>query len=182
MGGLSGVPERGSAVEWELEAVGHLTGFIGGGPGCTLCSPWNDSLVFDCAEGWPFETCHTHNSGGHILPTVARDLEIIGLHGWSVGNDVSCWIENSYWTEERLEMAVVMASYHAHAADDIHWCVSQIDCLSQWQVVNNYLRILIGYHSIVASQIDHLVEPCSLSLVEIHLSTCSATKDAGKPL
>jgi len=83
---------------------------------------------------------------------------------------------------ERLEMAVVKEGSRTLAADDIDWCVSQIDCLCERHVVNFYLVILNCCHRVVASQIGHPVEPYSLSSVEILSSTCSLNKDSGKLL
>jgi len=76
-------------------------------------------------------------------------------------------------TAERLQMAAVKEGNCTIAADDIDWCVSQIDCLCDWHVVNFDPVILNCRHHVVASQIGHQVEPYSLSLVEILASTCS---------
>jgi len=76
-------------------------------------------------------------------------------------------------TAEHLEMAAVKEGNRTLVADDIHWCVSQIDCLCKWHVVNFYLVILNCRHHVVATQISHKVEPYSVSLVEILSSTCS---------
>jgi len=62
-------------------------------------------------------------------------------------------------TVERLEMAAVKEGNHTLAADDIDWCVSQIDCHREWHVVNFYPVILNCCHCVVASQIGHQVEP-----------------------
>ena len=74
-------------------------------------------------------------------------------------------------TAEHMEMVAVKAGNHTHVADDIDWCVSEMECLGQWQFVNYFLMILKCLHSIVACQIDHLDQPCLLTLVEIHSST-----------
>jgi hypothetical protein len=76
-------------------------------------------------------------------------------------------------TAERLEMADVKEGNRILVADDIDWCVSQIDCLSEWHLVNLYLVTLNCRHCIVASQIGHQVEPYSLASVEILSSRCS---------
>jgi len=70
-------------------------------------------------------------------------------------------------------MAAVMEDNRTLAADDIDWCVSQIDCLCEWHVMNFYLVDLNCHHRVVASQIGHQVEPYSLSSVEILSSICS---------
>ena len=70
-----------------------------------------------------------------------------------------------------LEMATVGAGNHTHAADDIDWSVSQIDCPCQWQFVNSYPMILHWLQGGVVSQIGNPVKPYSLSSVEI----CSST-------
>jgi len=70
-------------------------------------------------------------------------------------------------------MAAVMEGNRTLEADDIDWCVSQMDCLCEWHVVNFYLVILNCCHCIDASQTGHQVEPYSLSSVEILSSTCS---------
>ena len=89
-------------------------------------------------------------------------------------------MENGDKTAERLEMAAVKEGNHTHAAVDIDWRASQIDCLCRWQVVYHYPVILNCRHGAVASQIGHTVEPYSLSLVEIPSSTWSVNKDGGK--
>jgi hypothetical protein len=76
-------------------------------------------------------------------------------------------------TAERLEMAAVKEGNHTLGADDIDWCVFQIDCLCEWHIVNFYLVILTCRRCVVASQIGHQMEPYSLSSVEILLSTWS---------
>jgi hypothetical protein len=91
-------------------------------------------------------------------------------------------MENGDKTGECLEMAAVKEANHTHAAVDIDWRVSQIDCLCQWQVVYHYLVILNCRHGAVASQIGRPVEPYSLSLVEIPSFTWSVNKDGGKLL
>jgi hypothetical protein len=75
-------------------------------------------------------------------------------------------------TEEHLEMVAVKEGNWTHVADDIDWCVSQIDSLFQWHVVNYYPVILNCTYYIVTSQIGHQVEPYLLSVVEILSSTC----------
>jgi len=47
-------------------------------------------LVLCTAEGGTFETRHNHLGAGHILATVAHNLDIVGLHCWEVANCVSC--------------------------------------------------------------------------------------------
>jgi len=89
-------------------------------------------------------------------------------------------MENGDKSAERLEMAAVKEGNHTHAAVDIDWRASQIDCLCWWQVVYHYPVILNCRHGAVASQIGHPVEPYSLSLVEIPSSTWSVNKDGGK--
>ena len=76
-------------------------------------------------------------------------------------------------TAERLEMAAVKEGNHTLVADDIDWCLSQIDCLCELHVVNFYPVILNCHHHVVVIQISHKVERYSLSLVEINLSTYS---------
>jgi len=74
-------------------------------------------------------------------------------------------------TAERLEMAAVKEGNHTLAVGDIDWCVSQIECLCEWHVVNFYPVILNCRHCVVASRMGHQVEPYSLSSVEILSST-----------
>ena len=38
--------------------------------------------VLGTAEGGTFETRHNHLGAGHILATVAQNLDIVGLHCW----------------------------------------------------------------------------------------------------
>jgi len=40
------------------------------------------ALVLGTVEGGTFETCHNHLGAGHILPTVALNLDIVGLRCW----------------------------------------------------------------------------------------------------
>jgi len=68
-------------------------------------------------------------------------------------------------TVECLEMAAVKEGNRTLAADDIDWCVSPIDCLSEWHAMNSYPVILNCHHRVVASQIGLQVEPYSLSSV-----------------
>jgi len=70
-------------------------------------------------------------------------------------------------------MADVKEGNRTLAVDDIEWCVSQIDCLCEWHVMNYYPVILNCRHRGVASQIGHQVEQYTLSSVEIFSSTCS---------
>jgi hypothetical protein len=88
-------------------------------------------------------------------------------------------MENGDKTAERLGMASVKEGNHTHAAVDIDWRASQIYYLCRWQVVYSHQVILNCLQGTVASQIDHMVEPHSLSLVEIPLSTWSVNKDGG---
>jgi len=54
-------------------------------------------------------------------------------------------------TAERLEMAAVEEGNRTLAADEIDWCISQIDCIREWHVVNFYLVILNCHHHVVGS-------------------------------
>jgi len=76
-------------------------------------------------------------------------------------------------TAERIEMAAVKQGNRTIVADNIEWCVPQIDCLCKWHVMNFCPVILNCHCCVVASQIGHQVEPYSLCLVEILSSTCS---------
>jgi len=141
------------------------------------------ALVLVTAAGATFETRHNHLGGGHILATVAHNLEIGGLRWCLVVNCcVSCWMEIGDKTVECLEMAPVKEGIHTHEADVIHWRVAQIDCLGQWQFVNHYLRMLNCRQATVASQSGHAVETYSLSAIEIPSWTCSVNNDGGKLL
>ena len=79
-----------------------------------------------------------------------------------------------------LGMSAVKAGNHIHASDDIDCFVSQIDCLCQSQFMTHFLMILNYLQSAVACQIGQLLEPYSLSSVEIRSSTCSVNTDCGK--
>ena len=48
------------------------------------------ALALRTAAGESFETCHNRLGGGHILATVAHNLDIVGLRWWLVGKCVSC--------------------------------------------------------------------------------------------
>jgi len=91
-------------------------------------------------------------------------------------------MENGDKTAEHLEMDAVRESNHTHAAVDIDWRASQIDCLCQWQVVYHYPVSLNCHHGAVAIQIGHPVERFPLSWVDIPSSTWSVNKDGGKVL
>jgi len=82
-------------------------------------------------------------------------------------------METSDKTAECLEMAAVKEGNRTLAADDIDWCVSQIECLCEWHVVDYYPLILNCRHHVVVNQIGHLVERYSMSSVEILSLTCS---------
>jgi len=79
-------------------------------------------------------------------------------------------------------MAAVEEGNHSHVADDIDRCVSQINCSYHWQLWNYYPMILNRRHGVVGSQTGNPVEPYWRSLVDIHLSTCYATKAGCNPL
>jgi hypothetical protein len=81
-------------------------------------------------------------------------------------------METGDTTAEHMEMAAVKDGNCTLAADDFDSCVSQIDCLCEWHVVNIYQVILNCHHHVVARQIGHQVEPYSLSSVDIFSSTC----------
>ena len=88
------------------------------------------ALDLGTAQGGTFETRHNHLGGGHIFVPVAYILEICGGRWWLVSHCcVSCWMENCNQTVEHWGMAAVKEGNHTHAADDIDWCVSQIDSL-----------------------------------------------------
>ena len=44
------------------------------------------TVLLDTAVGGSFGTCHSHLGEGHILATVAHNLEIFGLRWWLVAN------------------------------------------------------------------------------------------------
>jgi hypothetical protein len=114
------------------------------------------ALLLGTAAGESFETRHNHLGGGHILATVAHNLDIVGLSWWLVVNCcVSCSMENGNNTAECLEMAAVKVSNPTHAVIDIDWRVSQTNCHYQWQVVFHYPVILSCRHQAVVSQISH---------------------------
>jgi hypothetical protein len=58
-------------------------------------------------------------------------------------------------TAERLEMAAVKEGNHTHAAVDIDWHASQMECLYRWQFVHHYPVILNCRHGDVGSHIGH---------------------------
>jgi len=89
-------------------------------------------------------------------------------------------MESADKTAEHWEMAAVKKGNHTHAAVDIEWFVSQIDCLCQF--VNYVPMVLNCLHGFVACRIGHPVEPYLLSSMDIHSSTCSVNKDGGNPL
>jgi hypothetical protein len=71
-------------------------------------------------------------------------------------------------------MAAVKEGNRTLAAENIDWCVFQIDLLCEWHVVNVYPVILNCRQHIIASQIGHQVESYSLDPVAILSSTCCA--------
>jgi len=70
-------------------------------------------------------------------------------------------------------MTAVKEGNRTLVADGVDQCVSHIDCLCEWHVMNFYLVMLNCHHRIVVCEICHQVDPYSLSPVEIHFSTCS---------
>ena len=76
-------------------------------------------------------------------------------------------------TAEHHEMAAVQEGNRTLAADDIDWCITQIDSVCEWHVVNFYPVILNCCHHVVATHLGHQVEAYSLSSVEIRSLTCS---------
>jgi hypothetical protein len=82
-------------------------------------------------------------------------------------------MESAVKTAECLEMAGVMAGNRTHVADDIDWCVSQIESRYGWNVMTYHPVILHCRNRIVASRIAHQVEPSVHSTIEIPLWTCS---------
>jgi len=60
------------------------------GPGGILGAPGVDgTCAANCREG-SLATSQHHLRGGHILATMALNLEILGLHWWLVTIYVSC--------------------------------------------------------------------------------------------
>jgi hypothetical protein len=55
-------------------------------------------------------------------------------------------------------MAGVKEANCTLAADDIDWCVSQIDCLCEWHVLNYYPVILNCLHRVIASKMGRQVD------------------------
>ena len=47
------------------------------------------ALDLRTAEKTTFDTCHYCLGGGHILATVSHNVEILGLHWWSVADYIS---------------------------------------------------------------------------------------------
>ena len=47
------------------------------------------AFVLKTAEGGTLDTRPNHLGGGHILPTVAHNLDILSLRWWSVANFAS---------------------------------------------------------------------------------------------
>jgi hypothetical protein len=125
------------------------------------------ALVLGTAEAGTFETRHNHLGAGHILAKVAHNLHILVLCCWHVGNCVLFSMETGDKTAERREMAAVKEGNCTLAADDIDWCLSQIDCLCKWHVLNIYPVILNCHHHGVVSHIGYQMEPYSLSSVKI---------------
>jgi hypothetical protein len=81
---LPGAPEGGPGGGVDLEDIGRLTGLFPGGPGGTLSEPGDDSACPGNAAGETCETRHNCLGGGHVLATVAHNLDIIGIHRWLV--------------------------------------------------------------------------------------------------
>jgi len=90
MGGRSGAPEGGPGGGVELEDVGRLTGLFPAVLKALSVHLEMTGLALGTAAGEPFETRHNSLGGGHILATVAHNLDIVGLCWWLVGNCVSC--------------------------------------------------------------------------------------------
>jgi hypothetical protein len=62
-------------------------------------------------------------------------------------------------TAEHQEIAAVKKRNRTLVADGIDWCVSPLECLCEWHVVNFHPVIMNCRHRIVASQIGHQAEP-----------------------
>jgi len=86
-------------------------------------------------------------------------------------------MENDNKTAKRLERTAVKEGNHTHAADDIDWWDSKINCRFLWQFMNHYPEIQNCYQDAVGSQIGHLVEIYSLCSVEILSLTWSVNND-----
>jgi hypothetical protein len=84
------------------------------------------AVVLGTPEGGIFETCHNHLGAGHILATVAPNLEIPSLRSRNVVSYVSCRMETGDKTVEHQEMATEKEGNRTVAVDDIDWCVSPI--------------------------------------------------------
>jgi len=67
-------------------------------------------------------------------------------------------MENNDKTTKHLEMAAVKADHHPHVADDIDWCVSQIDFFLLVAVGEQLSKILNCPQGIIASHIGRLME------------------------
>jgi len=83
-------------------------------------------------------------------------------------------------TAECLEIAAVKVGNHTNAAVDVDWCVSQIG--GQCRFVKYIPMVLNCLQVIFVCQIEHLMQPYSLSSVEIRSWTCCVNKDGGKLL
>jgi len=76
-------------------------------------------------------------------------------------------MESADTTVECLEMATVRVGNHTHAAGDIHWFLSQIHCLCQWQFMDYFPMILNSLQRFVACYMGHPDDPSPLFSVEI---------------
>ena len=91
MGGLPRAQEGGPGGAVELEDVGQLLDCFPAVLEALSVHPEMKALVLGTAAGERFETCHNRLGGGHILATVAHNLDIVGLQWWLVVNCcVSC--------------------------------------------------------------------------------------------
>jgi len=83
-------------------------------------------------------------------------------------------------TEEQLKITAVNQINYTPVAENIDWCVSQVDCHCQWLFLN-YLPMNPNCHlSVVPGEVDNPVGACLLSSVNIYSSTCCVNTDGGK--
>jgi len=111
-----------------------------------------------------------------MLPMMAQNLDILGLHQCLVVSFVSYAVGHAGCTVERLEMVAAKVGNCTLAENEFDLWVARIGCLCLVYFQHYYLMFRHWHLDIVVSQKAHRLEPYLLPSVEIHLSTSYVNK------
>jgi len=128
--------------------------------------------VLRIAEGGTFEVHHNLLGRNHIVATMARNSDMLGLLLSLVVSLVSCSMGHGGRTGDRLEMVPAKAgNYTLVVVDEIDLRVARIECLCS--VYFPYYHLMLPHCplGVFVSQTAHPLEPYWLSSVEIRLSS-----------